>query len=111
MKDTYGDKQRPSEEAIRDLPPLHEILIIHEQWELGNSVLVKASERATLHPFNCPGFGMMSASNGLKSESREDKLRWVRIKGSDMLGRAQKAGSYVVRETAGSLDTPRVCHD
>jgi len=44
MKDTYGDKQRSSEEAIRDLPPLHKILIVHEQWELGSSILVKASE-------------------------------------------------------------------
>jgi len=54
---------------------------------------------------------MVSASNGLKRESKEDKLYWVRIEGSDIICRAQKAGGYVVCETVGRLRMFCACPD
>ena len=43
-ENTHSNKQWSPEEAICDLPPLHEILIVHERWELGDSLPVKPGE-------------------------------------------------------------------
>ena len=104
MRDTYSDKQRSPEEAVRDLPALHEVLIIHERWELGNSLPVEPGKGAALQLFNRPGCRVtVSVSNGSKWSSREDKLQWVCVKGSEVISGAQKAGGDIVRETASAL--------
>ena len=55
----YSNKQQSLGEAICGFPRLNHILIIHECWELGDSLPVKMRKWANFQPFDCSDIGIV----------------------------------------------------